>query len=280
MKKHIVHNDQYILQQEVVVVNENLLPVTLTSRPFIASNLVIALNHCGTAECIFDMQSVEFNQHNLAVMLPNHTIHHGQCTDNYSTTVIVVAKHFLDELVHRESFIGYMKYKTSPNFRLNEEQYNQVVTIFNAIKLISEFEHIKRHEMLANLLEILFYALTRYRKEEQQDDKISRHNYIFHSFYDLLIHYYSTQHQIEWYAQRLCLTPKYFSTIIKKSTGRSAAQWIDEILILHAKRLLYTRRDMTIQQVAYELGFKENATFCRFFKDQTGLRPSEYRKQR
>lgn len=280
MKKHIVHNYKRIEQEEVVIANENVLPTTLTSEPFIASDLVIVLNHSGSADCLFDMQPVTFNKHNIAVTLPNHIIGSGQCTDDYSTTVIVIARDFFDELVNRESFMGYIKYKTYPNFQLSEEQYNQVVTILNTIQFISEFEHIKRHEMLANLLDMLFYALTRYRGEEEQDKTISRNAHIFNAFCDLLIDNYPHQHQIEWYAQHLYLTPKYFSKIIKNTTGKSAAQWINEVLILHAKRLLYTRRDMTIQQVAYELGFKENATFCRFFKDQTGLRPSEYRKQR
>ena len=139
-------------------------------------------------------------------------------------------------------------------------------------------EHPKRHETLANLLDILFYTLTRYRGEENLEKEVSRTTHIFHSFYDLLIKNYHCQHKIDWYAKQLCLTPKYLSAIIRQITNKSAAKWIDEILILHAKRFLHTRRDLTVQQVAYELGFKENATFCRFFKDQTGLRPSEYRK--
>ena len=106
-----------------------------------------------------------------------------------------------------------------------------------------------------------------------------RNTHLFNSFYDLLINNYKQQHEIAWYAERLCLTPKYFSGVIRQITGKSAAQWIDDMLILHAKRLLFTRRDMNIQQIAFELGFKGNANFCRFFKDQTGLRPSEYRKK-
>ena len=60
-------------------------------------------------------------------------------------------------------------------------------------------------------------------------------------------------------------------------TGKSAADWIDVVLVMHAKKLLRTRLNLTVQQIAYELGFKENASFCRFFKDQTGLRPKQYR---
>ena len=278
MKEHIVYNYELIVQKEVVIAEVNSLPVTYCSEPFMSPDLTITINNCGQANAIYDMQAVMFKQYDIAVLLPSHIIGYGNCTEDYNATVIVIAKAFYDELVHRESFKDYLKYKTKPNFHLTEEQYNKIVTILNTLRIIVNSEHPKRHETLANLLDILFYTMTRYRGEENLEKDDSRSTYLFNTFYDLLINNYKTQHKIEWYAEQLCLTSKYFSTTIRQITGKSAAKWVDEILILHAKRLLHTRRDLTVQQIAYELGFKENATFCRFFKDQTGLRPSEYRK--
>lgn len=278
MKEHIVYNYELIVQKEVVIAEVNSLPVTYRSEPFMSPDLTITINNCGQANAIYDMQPVMFKQYDIAVVLPSHIIGYGNCTEDYNATIIVIAKAFYDELVHRESFKDYLKYKTKPNFHLTEEQYNKIVTILNTLRIIVNSEHPKRHETLANLLDILFYTMTRYRGEENLEKDDSHGTYLFNTFYDLLINNYKTQHKIEWYAKQLCLTSKYFSKTIHQITGKSAAKWVDEILILHAKRLLHTRRDLTVQQIAYELGFKENATFCRFFKDQTGLRPSEYRK--
>lgn len=278
MKEHIVYNYELIVQKEVVIAEVNSLPVTYRSEPFMSPDLTITINNCGQANAIYDTQPVMFKQYDIAVVLPSHIIGYGNCTEDYHATIIVIAKAFYDELVHRESFKDYLKYKTKPNFHLTEEQYNKIVTILNTLRIIVNSEHPKRHETLANLLDILFYTMTRYRGEENLEKDDSRSTYLFNTFYDLLINNYKTQHKIEWYAKQLCLTSKYFSKTIRQITGKSAAKWVDEILILHAKRLLHTRRDLTVQQIAYELGFKENATFCRFFKDQTGLRPSEYRK--
>lgn len=278
MKKHIVYDIDRIAREEVVIANVNSLPVTYASEPFLSPDLTITINNCGQSNAIYDMQPVVFKQHDIAVILPSHIIGYGNCTADYNVTVIAIAKAFYNELVHRDSFRDHLKYKTKPNFHLSEEQYHKIITILNTLRIIVDSEHPKRHETLANLLDILFYTLTRYRGEENLEKDESRTTHIFHSFYDLLIKNYHCQHKIDWYAQQLCLTPKYLSAIIRQITSKSAAKWIDEILILHAKRLLHTRRDLTVQQVAYELGFKENATFCRFFKDQTGLRPSEYRK--
>lgn len=275
MNKHLVYDSERIEKEEVVIADVQSLPVTNVSDPFISPNLTISLNHSGEAQTLYDMRPVEFKLHNMAVVLPDHIIGQGNTTEDYRVTLIIVAKSFYEELINRESFSDYLKYKTKPNFQLSEEQYNKVVTILNTLRLVCNSDHPKRHELLANLLDILFYALMRYRGEEKEE---ARSTHLFNSFYNLLIKNYHCQHRIEWYALQLCLTSKYLSSSVCQTTGKSAAKWIDEILILHAKRLLSTRRDMTVQQIAYELGFKENATFCRFFKEQTGLRPSEYRK--
>lgn len=278
MNKHAVFEYQQVEQNKVIIADEHSLPVSLTSEPFISPNLIIALNHNGSCQTNFDMLPVEFNRHDIAVMLPDHIIGNGTCTTDYAITIIIVARSFFEELINREAFRGFLKYKNHPNYHLNEEQYKQITTILATLRLVVEIEHPKRIESIANLLDILFYALTDYRGDEQLNKEDKRNTHLFNSFYDLLIDNYHLQHEIEWYAQKLCLTPKYFSGVIRQITGKSAAKWINEVLILQAKRLLTTRRDMTVQQIAYELGFKGNATFCRFFKDQTGLRPSEYRE--
>lgn len=276
MKQHQVYDYNRIEQEEVVMADEHSLPTT--TDPYMSPNLTIALNISGSAQSYYDMQPVEFVQRNIAVILPDHIISNNNYSEDYKVTLIIISRAFYEELVHRESFRDYLKYNTKPNFLLNEDQYQKVQTILNTLRIIVESRHPKRHETLANILDILFYALMRYRGEEKTERFVSYSTHLFSSFYNLLINNYYTYHKVDWYAQQLCLTPKHLSTSIRKTTNKSAAKWIDEVIILHAKRLLYTRHDMTVQQIAFELGFKENATFCRFFKDQTGLRPSEYRK--
>ena len=279
MNKHAVLELQLIEQEKVIMADESALPVTLSNDVFVSPNFVISLCHKGSCRADFDMLPIEFKQHDIAVMLPDHIIGYGKCSEDYSTTMIVIDRSFFNELTNRESFSGYLKYKNQPNYHLNNEQYSQITTILATLRLVVEIPHPKRTESLANLLDILFYALTDYRGDESLNTVEVRNTHLFNSFYDLLINNYKQQHEIAWYAERLCLTPKYFSGVIRQITGKSAAQWINEMLILQAKRLLYTHRDMNIQQIAFELGFKGNANFCRFFKDQTGLRPSEYRKK-
>ena len=169
MNKHLVYDSERIEKAEVVIADVQSLPVTNVSDPFISPNLTISLNHSGEAQTLYDMRPVEFKLHNMAVVLPDHIIGQGNTTEDYRVTLIIVAKSFYEELINRESFSDYLKYKTKPNFQLSEEQYNKVVTILNTLRLVCNSDHPKRHELLANLLDILFYALMRYRGEEKDE---------------------------------------------------------------------------------------------------------------
>lgn len=131
MKEHIVYNFDKIVREEVVITNVNSLPVTYASEPFLSPDLIITINNCGQANTIYDMQPVVFKQYDIAVVLPNHIIGYGNCTADYNVTVIAIAKAFCNELVHRDSFRDYLKYKTKPNFHLSEEQYHKIITILN-----------------------------------------------------------------------------------------------------------------------------------------------------
>ena len=80
-----------------------------------------------------------------------------------------------------------------------------------------------------------------------------------------------------FYASLLHITPKYLTTIIKQVSGRSAAEWIDECVILEAKNLL-KYSSMSIQQIAYYLNFPNQSFFGTYFKRRTGMSPTEYKQ--
>ena len=83
--------------------------------------------------------------------------------------------------------------------------------------------------------------------------------------------------EVSHYADAQCLSPRYFSSIIKEKTGRSALQWITIVTIDDAKRLL-DNPDNSIKDVAYRLGFPNQSFFGRYFKQYSGQSPTEYRK--
>lgn len=105
----------------------------------------------------------------------------------------------------------------------------------------------------------------------------SREQTLFDRFIRLVGQYCKEQHQLDFYAERLCLTKRYLGTVVRQARGITAKQWIDQALLAYAKALLL-HSDKTVAQVADELHFPNPAFFCKFFRRLTGTTPHRYRQ--
>ncbi|MBQ2151347.1 MAG: AraC family transcriptional regulator, partial [Bacteroidales bacterium] len=77
-------------------------------------------------------------------------------------------------------------------------------------------------------------------------------------------------------ADKLCLTPKYLSKLVRSVSGRSGPEWIDSFVLVEAKNML-KYSEMSIKEIVYRLNFPSSSVFYKFFKSHTGQTPSEYR---
>ena len=115
---------------------------------------------------------------------------------------------------------------------------------------------------------------------QRHNDKLqtsqSREQTIFDRFIQLVNQHCAEQHQIGYYADRMCLTERYLSTIIRQTSGVTAKEWIDRALITRIKvELMHTNK--SIAQIAEELHFPNPSFFSKYFKRIIGIPPGEYR---
>jgi hydroxymethylpyrimidine/phosphomethylpyrimidine kinase len=101
---------------------------------------------------------------------------------------------------------------------------------------------------------------------------------IYNRFVSLVAEHYRTAHDVAFYADRLCITTRYLSQITDKVVGKSPKQVIADYIMSEAKTFLDTTC-LTIQEIADRLGFSSQVLFCKFFKSQDNMSPSDYRKQ-
>lgn len=104
----------------------------------------------------------------------------------------------------------------------------------------------------------------------------TRNQKISNQFASLLHAHYQEEKEVSFYADKLMLTPKTLSDILKKETGRSAKQSLDDYIILEAKSLL-KQTGMSIKEIVYWLGYEDPSYFTKLFKSKVGLTPLEYR---
>ena len=95
-----------------------------------------------------------------------------------------------------------------------------------------------------------------------------------------MVHEYCSQErEVAFYADKLCISTRYLSTIVRSVARSSAKEFIDRAVILEIKMMLQST-DLSVQEIAYRLRFPDQSYLGRFFKKHTGESPTEYRNMR
>lgn len=122
--------------------------------------------------------------------------------------------------------------------------------------------------------DIMYHYLAEH--PEEQNNSHNRAEEYFKQFTHLLGEHFREERSVGFYARQLCITPKYLTTLIKRISGQSVSEWIDNYVILEAKTLL-KYSTMSIQEIAYYLNFPNQSFFGSYFKRNTGMSPSQYK---
>lgn len=172
----------------------------------------------------------------------------------------------------------------SPVMELREREVTillRYVSLINHVMSDHFNNQLNRH-IVSSLTSALFYQviLFIYRRIDIAGvvQNGSRRNSYVQDFLKLVHMYYTTERAVAFYASKLFISPKYLSLLVKETTGRSAACWIDHFVIMEAKNLLrYSGKN--VQQVAYSLNFSNQSSFGKYFKHLTGMSPTDFQKQ-
>lgn len=168
----------------------------------------------------------------------------------------------------------------NPILNLSSDQFNFIshniksIETLNTDKELSPSIQLAIQHTMSSILYILHDAIPeRVSKLNMIQDRQSQ---IFQEFFNLVITNYKKEHRLIFYAEQMCITPRYLSRVIKDVSGRSASEWIDVFVtteIMH--QIHFTNR--SIQQISYDLGFPNQSFFGKYFKAQTGCSPKAYR---
>ena len=146
---------------------------------------------------------------------------------------------------------------------------------------MSEVDNIFREGALQGYTPVLmfnaYYYFTKMKNNVNSSSEYNRNQEIYSRFIQAVQKNYVQERSITYYADLLCISPKYLSQVIKNVTGRLAGEWISDYVILEAKALLKSNK-YTVQQGCDMLNFANQSFFGKYFKRKTGMSPKAYMK--
>lgn len=160
-------------------------------------------------------------------------------------------------------------------FNLEKKNKIKFEQIFSLLRESIEHNSDNQPSILRAYLYILIYELDVIKQTITSD---STQNPLFEKFKGILSKDFLSQRSVQYYADVLNVSRKYLSEVIKNNSGKTASDWIDDIVILEAKVLLQNK-DLTINQISDILNFPNQSGFGRFFKKCEGISPLEYRRK-
>ena len=170
----------------------------------------------------------------------------------------------------------------NPVKHFSGESLKEIRMIYELMKKkIIENDNPFRKEILQGYVRALMYTILHKLLEtlQQLPEHIqnNRQHEIYMQFIREVQRNYQKERSVAYYADRLCITPKYLSQTVQKASGRLAGEWISEYVILEAKALIKSHC-YTIQQISELLHFPNPSFFGRYFKKKVGCTPKAYQK--
>lgn len=207
------------------------------------------------------------------------------CSDDLKIIAMAFEDNGNDELFNSSAMNAnsYIMHRSVPVLmHLNDDEMQQQIRLYKEIRqFYSSVDVAYRSEVVKGYLFVSTASfLSKLGEGGCQDDVLyegSRENELYLQFMDDLQVYGSKERMVSFYADRCCVSPKYFSKMINLASGKTPIQLIKERVIVEAKVLLNST-DMSIQQIAEALNFPNDSFFCRYFKQEVKVSPMKYRE--
>ena len=243
----------------------------------------------GSFQLGFNLDTYEIHERSLLITAPGNIIRLSAYDENKIADSELIFALFSKDFVSNihvdfdKTLQEAVRFLESPCLTLNAEQLDIASDYFTLARKIIHSQMDNKREIISSLLtSITYLAVNLWRNDiasakERQDMSSLRVNQTYEQFIALVSQHHNKERGMAFYADKMHITPKYLSKIIKQASGRSGPDWIDSFVVLEAKNLLkYT--DKPVKEIVWQLNFPTPSVFNKFFKKHTNLTPSEYRK--
>ena len=249
--------------------------------------LIIGVGTEGETSLTSNLQEFRLKKDSLFIFSPKHILQ-VQSNNRFKAHLIVIAPDFLKRInIDTKRMMPlFLQFGSLPCMELTQAESQSLRSFISMVEQeLKGSETDFSSEIIGGLIAATIYKvgdiLTHYLTEHPEVDSPihNRAEEYFRQFTELLGEHYKHERSVGFYARQLCITPKYLTTLIKRISGQSVSEWIDNYVILEAKTLL-KYSNMSVQEIAYYLNFPNQSFFGSYFKRNAGMSPSQYKAKK
>ena len=275
--------DHRIGDDILLIDNSHTMRAELSSdnEPFRIDMTMAIIYEQGSADLKINMRDYHIEAPAVLLVLNDQIYQSAGQSEDLRSKVILMSRSFSDSLFANSGEILPLKSSIMKNPVMKIENEENVFGQF--FQLLQNIAASPRQEFkiesARHLTLSMFYGYSHLKHEVNEVKSTnSRQEEIFTKFTELLERHHKKEREIAFYADKMCITSKHLSQVIKDYTGKTALGIIEEYVISEAKSMLLSTT-MSIQQISDELNFPSQSVFGKYFKRVAGISPSEYRNR-
>ena len=276
----VVNSDK--LDEDIVVFDHDVKFVSEDIFPLRIDALLIVLCTAGSGRIGIDLREYELRENTLIVIQPKNYIYLSDYSDDFKCSAVACSHHVVEDVFPKLTDILplLIHHRTEPVSYLSASEAKGIANFYDflRVKLHGPKTPFLKQKVLCMLQAALYEMMDiNLQNQTEIETQRTRKEEIMAKFILAVSESFREERQVAYYAHKLCITPKHLSSVVKEISGRTAGDWIENYVVMEAKVLLKTT-DMTIQEIAAYLNFANQSFFGKYFKHQTGVSPSVYRK--
>lgn len=274
--------------QRIYFVNEDFIILNDRSQIYVIENnddkwmRVIACQD-GEMTANIDGKTMCLHRNDMLFISSEQHVDIVSINDEFKFIMFALSKQINSEIFPSSAIVWktFHHIRTSGKITLSKEEVDDLKIDFEYLcHRLPDYGSLFYNDYIRCIIQAMFYRVSAKVAKIATTSEVKDFMYspetLSEAFFNLLNSTYPTPRSVEWYAGKLNKTPKYLSTVIKRTSGRKPMEWITEKSVNEIANLLKNSKK-SVKEISVQLNFSSLSFFCRYVRQHLGVSPNRYR---